>query len=145
MIPVVNAAFSVETFLDGTRTDEERMSAMMHKGEFLVAEDDNGRIIASVYVEVNGERGYLGMLAVEPSRQGGGLGRQMADAVEEYSRHKGCKYLDITVLSLRAELLPLYRKLGFVTTGTEDFHPTRRLKPGVACHAIKMSKALNAE
>src|SRR4051812_37920466 len=35
MIPIVNAAFAIEDFLEGTRTDEERMSEMMRKGGFL--------------------------------------------------------------------------------------------------------------
>lgn len=35
MIPVINAAFAVETFLDGTRTDETRMAEYRSGGEFL--------------------------------------------------------------------------------------------------------------
>ena len=48
MIPVVNAAFAVETFLEGTRTDEIRMAEMMRQGQFLVARNEAGRIVASV-------------------------------------------------------------------------------------------------
>jgi ribosomal protein S18 acetylase RimI-like enzyme len=142
IIPVVNAAFAIETFLDGTRTDEERMAELMQAGEFLVAEDMSGRMVASVYTEVRGERGYLGMLAVAPARQGTGLGRQMVEAAERHCRGRGCKHMDMKVLSLRPELLPLYRKLGYVETGTEEFHPARALKSGVECHCIILSKAL---
>ncbi len=142
MITIVNAAFSIESFLEGTRTDEERMSAMMEKGHFLVGENISGRIVASLYVEMRGDRAYLGMLAVDPSLQGSGIGRRMADAAEDYCRKQGAKYLDIVVLSLRPELLPLYRKLGFVETGTEEFRPTRPLREGLACHGIIMSKNL---
>jgi GNAT superfamily N-acetyltransferase len=141
-IPVINAAFAVETFLDGTRTDEQRITAMMNTGEFLVAEDDRGRIIASVYVEHEGERGYFGMLAVDPAVQRAGLGRRMVEAAEEHCRQLGCKHMDIAVLSLRHELPPFYRKLGYVETGTEQFHPSRPLRPGVECHCIIMSKPL---
>jgi len=142
MIPIVNSAFSIESFVDGTRTDQERMAAMMRTGEFLVAEDLSGRIVASVYAERKNDRAYLGMLAVDPSRQGSGLGRRMTQAVEDYCRQHGCKYIDITVLSLRPELLPLYRKLGFVETGTEEFHPSVPLKEGVECYGITMTKTL---
>ncbi len=72
MIPIVNAAFAVEKFLEGARTDETRMAEMMKKGAFLVAED--GRVTASVFVELRGDHGYFGMLAVDPARQGKGLG-----------------------------------------------------------------------
>jgi ribosomal protein S18 acetylase RimI-like enzyme len=142
MVPIVNAAFAVETFIDGTRTDQERMAAMMQKGEFLVAEDEYGRVVASVYAEKKGTRGYFGMLAVDPSRQGTGLGRKMTEAAEEHCRRQGCTHMDITVLSLRPELPPLYRKLGYVETGTEEFRPPVPLKHGAECHAIIMSKPL---
>jgi len=51
MIPVVSAAFAIETFLDGSRTDEQRMREMIQKGEFLLAEDDSGRLLGCVYLE----------------------------------------------------------------------------------------------
>lgn len=142
IVAVVNPAFQVEIFLSGTRTDEKNVADHMQKGEFLLLEDAPGKIIASVYVEQRGERGYFGVLAVEPSRQGRGLGTRMVEAAEQHVRAKGCRYMDIKVLSARAELPPYYRKLGYVETGTEEFHPTRPLKPGIECHCIIMSKPL---
>jgi ribosomal protein S18 acetylase RimI-like enzyme len=142
MIPIVNAAFSVEQFLDGTRTDDERMADMMRKGTFLVAEDSAGKIVGSVYIEISDGRGYFGMLAVDPARQGSGLGRKMIEAAESYCRERGAQHMDIAVLSLRPELPPLYRKFGYTETRTEDFKPSRPLKAGFECHAIIMSKPL---
>jgi GNAT superfamily N-acetyltransferase len=142
IIRVTNAAFSVETFIEGTRTDDKRIGEMLHDGEFLVAVDETDRIRASVYVEQSGSRGYFGMLAVDPKRQGKGLGHAMIDAAEQWCRDRGCKQIDITVLNLRPELLPLYRHLGYIEAGTEDFHPSRPLKPGVECHCIVMLKML---
>jgi GNAT superfamily N-acetyltransferase len=142
IIQLVNAAFLVEDFLEGTRTDEQRMTAMMLKGEFLIAEDESGRLVASVYTECSGEHAYLGMLAVDPSRQGTGLGRSIAEAAEEHCRARGCRHMRITVLSLRSQLLPFYRKLGYAEAGTEPFRPSRPLKAGVECQAIVMRKSL---
>lgn len=141
MIPIVNAAFAVETFLAGTRTDAARMAEMMGKGEFLIAER-SGVAVACVYTELRGDRGYFGMLAVDPPAQGLGLGRRMVEAAEDHCRCRGCKAMDITVLSLRPELPPFYRKLGYVEVGAEDFRTSRPLKDGVRCHCIVMSKAL---
>jgi len=142
MIAVVNAAFAIESFLVGTRTDEQRMEEMLQKGEFVIAEDEAGTIVACVYVERRGERGYFGMLAVDPARQGIGLGRAMVEAAEDRCRESGCTNVDISVLSLRTELLPLYRNLGYSETGVEVFHPSRPLKEGVKCHSIVLSKKL---
>jgi len=139
LIPIINAAFGIEAFLEGTRTDDEHLSATMRKGDLMVAERD-GQAIASVYVELRGERAYFGMLAVDPAQQGKGLGKLMT--AEQYGRDHACEHMDISVLSLRPELLPFYRNLGYSETGTEDFHPTRPLKAGVSCHCIVMSKPL---
>jgi len=141
VIALVNAAFTVETFVEGTRIDEQRLAEMMRDGNLLVAQDGSGRIAAVVYVEVRGTRGYFGMLAVDPAQQGAGYGRKMVEAAEEFCRDRGCEAIDITVLSLRPELTPFYRKLGYVETGT-DAHLSIPLKPGYECHAILMSKRL---
>jgi ribosomal protein S18 acetylase RimI-like enzyme len=141
LVPLINQAFAIETFLDGTRTDEERLSATMDKGDVLIAECD-GQALASVYVELRGERAYFGMLAVDPAQQGKGLGKFMTAAAEQYGRKHGCKRMEMSVLNLRPELLPFYRSLGYSETGTEEFRPPRRLIGDVACHCILMSKPL---
>jgi GNAT superfamily N-acetyltransferase len=142
MVDVVNAAFAVENFIDGTRTDGQRMAEMMQKGEFLVAEEDSGKISGCVYVELRGERGYFGMLAVDPSEQGTGLGRLLIEAAESHCRQKGCRWMDISVLTLRPELLPFYEKLGYAETRREAFRPSRPLKKGFECQSIVMTKKL---
>jgi ribosomal protein S18 acetylase RimI-like enzyme len=143
VVPIVNAAFAVETFTDGTRTDEERMADMMRTGEFLLAEDASGRIVGCVYTEVRGDRGYFGMLAVDPSRQGTGLGKAMVDAAEKHCRSRGCVAMDICVLSLRPDLPPFYRTLGYSQTGTEEYVPSRPFFKGAPrCDLMLFSKPL---
>jgi GNAT superfamily N-acetyltransferase len=142
MIPVVNAAFVVEDFIEGTRTDRARMSETMQTGELLLAEDHAGQVVACVYTEVRGERAYLGMLSVDPPRQGTGLGRMMVEAAENQCRKQGCRWMDLRVLSRRRELLPFYEKLGYVQVRTEEFHPPRPLRDGIECYGIILSKGL---
>lgn len=142
MATVVNAAFAMETFLEGPRTSVTAMAVAIRAAEFLVAEDDAGRIIACVRVESRGRRGRFGMLAVDPALQGKGLGRVMVEAAEGRCRTLGCTDVDITVLSLRPELLPFYHKLGYEEAGTEPFRPARPLLGGVACHCIVLTRKL---
>jgi ribosomal protein S18 acetylase RimI-like enzyme len=142
LIPLINSAFSVETFLQGPRTDEQRLRAVMEKGTILVGEDRGGRLLASIYTELRGTHGYAGMLAVDPDHQKSGLGRRMMEAAEDHFRAHRCDTLEITVLSLRPELLPIYRRFGFVETGTEEFHYPHPLAPGLECHCIVMEKPL---
>jgi ribosomal protein S18 acetylase RimI-like enzyme len=114
----------------------------MEKGTILVAENIRGQLLASVYTELRGNHGYVGMLAVNPDHQGGGLGRRLMKAAEERFRAHGCDAVEITVLSLRPELLAIYRRFGFVETGTEPFHYPHPLAPGLECHCIVMQKPL---
>jgi mannitol-1-/sugar-/sorbitol-6-phosphatase len=142
MVPLINSAFAIEKFLDGERTNEQQLMQMMEKGEFLLGSDDSGRLVAAVYVEVRGARGYFGMLSVDPPQQGSGLGRKMVEAAEAYCRAQGCQAMDLTVLSLRPELPLLYRKLGYRESGVEEFRPGRAFKGVDGCHCIVMSKPL---
>lgn len=139
---IVNAAFEVETFLEGPRTHEEALRMMMEKGRFIIAKDPADRVVASVYTELRGERGYFGMLAVDPSQQGIGMGKVLVQAAEDHCRAHGCRHIDIDVLTLRPELFPFYRKLGYMEVRTAEFHPSRPLKPGVVCEQVLMSKQL---
>jgi ribosomal protein S18 acetylase RimI-like enzyme len=143
LVPMINDAFTVETFLEGTRTDLDRLSAYMIKGEILLGEDASGRLIGSIYTELRGARGYLGMLAIDPAHQRSGHGRTLMAAGEEHLRGKGCQAVDISVIEWRTELPPIYRKLGYVETAIQDFQPSQKLKPGVPpCRVIVMSKTL---
>jgi GNAT superfamily N-acetyltransferase len=139
---MINSAFAVEGFIEGTRTDDERLAAMMQKGDVLAVEDGAGSLLACVYAEVRGARGYLGMLAVDPARQGAGLGGWLVGAAEDHLRRQGCEAVDLNVLSLRPELLPVYCRLGYSENGTAKFNPSRPLKAGVECHCIVMSKQI---
>jgi GNAT superfamily N-acetyltransferase len=141
MVPLINEAFVVETFLEGERTSAPEIRAMFGTGEFLLA-IGNGIVVASVYTEVRGESGYFGMLSVRPSRQGTGLGRAMIQAAEQSCRGKGCKRMEIAVLSLRAELPALYRKFGYNEAGREPFQTTRLIEGYPPCELIHMSKRL---
>ena len=142
LVELVNAAYRIETFLEGTRTDAARLGSMMQKGEILLGEDEAGTLVGCVYMEPRGHHGYLGMFAVDPARQGLGLARQIIEAAEDRFRQQGCKAVEISVLSLRTELPPIYRRYGYVETGTEPFLNIQALKPGQQCHAIVMTKPL---
>lgn len=142
LVALINAAYSIEDFMEGTRIDERGLAATMAKGEILMAEDAEGRLLGSVYVDLRGRRGYLGLLAVDPAAQGRGLGRMLTEAAEERMRAAGCEAADIVVLSPRTELPPMYRRFGYEVTGIEEFKPVRKVKEGVEVRGVMMSKRL---
>jgi GNAT superfamily N-acetyltransferase len=135
---LVNSAFRVELpFIEGDRINPDGVRAYMEKGKFLLAEDAAG-LAGCVYVELRADRGYLGLLGVEPARQGTGLGRKLMDASENYFRQAACVAVDLRVISPRTPLPSFYRHLGYAETGTAPFAPDAPVK--VPCHYILMSK-----
>ena len=140
---LINAAFKVERFfIDGDRTSEDEVRRYMAQGTFLVAEEADGAPVGCIYVEQRGDRGYFGLLAVDPARHGKGVGRELIRAAEDRFQRAGCRAVDISVVDLRTELPPFYRRLGYVETGTAPFPDPE--KATRSCHFILMSKPLNA-
>jgi ribosomal protein S18 acetylase RimI-like enzyme len=61
---------------------------------------------------------YLGMLAVDPAQQAGGLGRTLiADAQDWAARDFAAHTMRMTVISNRVELIAYYIRRGYVDTG----------------------------
>jgi GNAT superfamily N-acetyltransferase len=130
----------VERFFKvGDRINADGVRALQGTGAFLLLEDE-GEVVGSVYVEVRGDRGYLGLLAVDPDRQGSGYGRVLMNAAEEYFLQNGASHADLRVVNLREELPPFYRHLGYAECGTEPFsEPEEATRP---CHFVVMTKPL---
>src|SRR5579871_4710731 len=116
---LVNKAFLVEEFfIERDRTDPATVRSLLQKGMFLLAEEDS-ELVGCVYTELKIERGYFGMLSIDPSRQGIGVGRQLVAAVEKYFRDAGCKFSDLKIVNVRTELHAMYRRWGYVDQGTD--------------------------
>jgi ribosomal protein S18 acetylase RimI-like enzyme len=140
IVSLINRAFAVERFFkSGDRTDPEQVQQMMQDGKFLLLTDGD-EMVACMFVRVTGDRAYIGTLSVDPARQRSGLGRRMMREAEDYCRNVGCKALDIRIVNLRTELPAIYRKLGFVETGTQSAEVVKNATRPI--HFITMSKPL---
>jgi len=83
----------------------------------LLAEQD-GALIACCQLEHRGSAGYFGMFAVRPGRQGGGLGKVVMAEAERIAREEwGATVMEMTVISVREELIAFYERRGYRRTG----------------------------
>jgi len=109
--------------LDGQRTDIAGVRALLDQpdGMVLLAERD-GVLLASCHIEQRGDSGYFGMFAVDPARQGGGLGKAVLAEAERIAREEWrCSAMHMTVIVQRAELIAFYERRGYRRTG--EFQP----------------------
>lgn len=160
---MINCAFrrAEGFFVEGDRVDVSSVLNFLSSGKFLLAESEH-TLLGCVYVEPrhldsnralncrpgitlaqSEDRGYLGLLAVDPAHQQSGLGSMLMDAAEDYCRGHGLRFMDIKVVSLREELGGFYRRRGYVETGTSAF--PAEVETRLPCHFIDMSKPLNED
>ena len=105
--------------LDGQRTDAAGVAALLDQPDSLVllAERD-GALLASCHIERRGEHGYFGMFAVDPARQGDGLGKAVLAEAERIAREQWqCRAMHMAVIVQRAELIAFYERRGYRRTG----------------------------
>jgi len=94
----------------------EDWGILLRIGQGLVAEQDEA-IVGTVMGWTYGiDAACLGMVIVDPARQGQGIGRKLMDAMLDRLDNRAI------MLNATAEGLPLYKKLGFEPVGTIHQH-----------------------
>jgi N-acetylglutamate synthase-like GNAT family acetyltransferase len=137
---LVNDAFRSERFfIDADRTDSEKVSALLQKGKFLMLFEDD-KLAGCIYTELRGERGYFGLLAVEPQHQRSGIGACLIAGAEQDCSAGGCRFMDLTFVNVRKELPAYYKRFGYVENGTLPFPADQVAK--IPVHLVRMSKPL---
>ncbi|MEU3890347.1 GNAT family N-acetyltransferase [Streptomyces sp. NPDC029041] len=105
--------------LEGQRTDPEGVLAVIESpGSRLLTVEQDGRIVACCQVEHRGENAYFGMFAVSPLLQGAGLGKLIIAEAERLARETwDAKEMQMTVISVRDDLIAWYERRGYRRTG----------------------------
>src|SRR3954454_17100761 len=97
---LLNCAYRGETSKQGwtteahliageTRTDEANVREVMEQEGSVYLKYTNGQqeIIGCVNLQQHGDKLYLGMFSADPQLQGGGIGKLLLQAAEEYARY----------------------------------------------------------
>ena len=119
--------------LDGERIDAEvlRADIVRPRSRVVLALRD-GALLACAHVADDGGAGYFGMFAVEPTCQGGGIGRAVVAECERILRHDWqLPRVCMTVIEQRAELIAWYERLGYRRTGKHTPFPYGDARFGV--------------
>ncbi len=129
--------------LDGQRIDAAMLAdSLADPAQTLLMTDaGDGCVCASN----RGDHGYIGLLTVDPARQGGGLGRELLTAAEAALRAQGLLRVEMTVIHTRHELIDWYLRCGYRHTGrTAPFpaHDPRFGIPKADFHFVVMERPL---
>jgi len=112
--------------LDGQRVDPAGVTEVILKpfSRVLLVErvtpdaDTAPVLVACAHIERQGQACYFGMFAVDPLQQGGGLGKQMMNEAERIAREEyHCKRMEMTVISVRDDLIAWYERRGYRRSG----------------------------
>jgi ribosomal protein S18 acetylase RimI-like enzyme len=107
-------------FLDGQRTDPASVGELVGRGgsRILLGERD-GRLLVCAHIEQRGAKvAYFGMFSVSPDLQGAGVGRAMLAEAERIARDEWrSTEMQMTVISIRDELIAWYERRGYRRTG----------------------------
>ncbi|NEE10401.1 GNAT family N-acetyltransferase [Streptomyces sp. SID7499] len=105
--------------LEGQRTDPEGVLEVIKSPDSrLMAVEREGRIVACCQLEHQGDHAYFGMFAVSPLLQGAGLGKVIIAEAERQARAAwGVREMQMTVISVRDDLIAWYERRGYRRTG----------------------------
>ncbi len=153
---LVNSAYRGETsrkgwtteadLLGGIRVDEETLLQYFEEEESTVLKctDDKQQLIGCVYLKMEQEHLYLGMLTVSPELQAKGIGKMLLQASEEKAKQLSCKSIVMTVITHRHELINWYKRHGYYETGQKQPFPAGEKfgKPRMPLEFITMEKTI---
>jgi ribosomal protein S18 acetylase RimI-like enzyme len=113
-----------EHLLGGIRTDEDGLlQTFQNENVTILKYTENDKIIGTVSLEKQDGKLYLGMLTVSPELQGGGVGKQLLKAAEEFAKEEKIPKIVMTVISVRTELIAWYERHGYARTGEKKPFP----------------------
>ena len=112
-------------FLDGRRTGADDVGACIRRPHsvILLAERD-GELLACAHVAIEDGAGYFGMFSVQPTLQGGGVGKALLAEAERLAREDWrLPAMRMTVIDIRDELIAFYERRGYRRTGIRKPFP----------------------
>lgn len=137
---LINRAFVAESpWVSGERINADGVRELIFKGNFLLGEN-NGALLACVYIERRGASAHIGLVSVDPDHQHHGLGSQIMAAAEAHCREAGYDEMELRFINHRTELQIFYSRCGYRSTGRIEAPDPTRMK--AAFHFVQMVKAL---
>lgn len=133
IVHVVNAAYRPvpgaegwtheSVLVTGDRVTTEQVAHAIEHAQVLVALCDS-HCVGCVQIEASGRVAHIGMLAVLPTYQTAGLGKELLAAAEQYAQLKlRAAVFELLVVAQRRELIDFYLRRGYEETSRHLTYP----------------------
>lgn len=111
--------------VSGDRTNTDQILEVILKPDsFILVGLCDDLIVGCVHVQKDHHKSYIGMLAVDPTLQGLGTGKQILAYAEKYATdHFHTEKFVMVVVSERHELISFYERRGYQKTGEMMEYP----------------------
>jgi N-acetylglutamate synthase-like GNAT family acetyltransferase len=146
LVALINDAYAISeqnVFPSTTRTGRRDITDAI--GDMLVAERDS-RIAGCVQLETRGTEAHFGLLAVDATLQGAGIGTALIAHVEGLAREAGCNVMRIEVVKEGVpDRLPYYEQRGYRVvreTPGQAWNNGEDWGAAIDWHMVDMEKAL---
>ena len=130
LVTLINSAYRGEASTKGwtteayllkgdQRTNKEELQKLIGTSNAVMLKyiNEGGELTGCVYLKQNSHCIYLGMLTVSPLAQSQGIGKKLLAEAENYTRKMNCNAINMTVISVRDELINWYQRHGYQPTG----------------------------
>ena len=114
------AGWTNETdILEGPRSSPGEVEQLIRDpNSRFVLTSHGGKLVGSALLKKHGDGAYFGMFAIDPSLQQQGLGKVVIARCETAVQELwDAKFLELTVISLRHELIAWYQRRGYRSVG----------------------------
>lgn len=81
--------------------------------DVLICREADGPVLGFVSLEIKDEAMWVGLIAVDASARGKGIGTRLLQAAERYAHQRNFLYLKVATQSANREACRLYEKCGF--------------------------------
>ena len=111
------------------RTDAANLQQVIQQpgSVFLKFTHYEGFLAGCVNLQQHGSKLYLGMFSVAPGMQGGGIGKKILAAADEYAKQVNSTAIYMSVISVRTELIDWYKRHGYADLGERKPFPEDEL------------------
>jgi len=149
LLPLIRTAYrgtegwtTEAAYLNDKRISDTDLLAKINRPNgivFIVTHAETGDLIACCEVELQASSdaadptAYFGLFAVDPARQGGGIGKQVLARAEAFARERWqAKRMEMFVIWLRSELIDYYVRRGYQRTDETKPFPYAEVVEGRA-------------